>query len=160
MGVMTRRAAAGSLLSAVLSLTLHAAWAQQPPTVRISGSIVAVDGPVLTVNAGEAGNVKVKLADKAAVFGVIKAALADIKPGAFVGVGAKPQADGSQRAIRIMIFAEVAARHSARATGRGIGRHHHDQRHRRYDGRQRRWPGADGQVQGRREEDHRRAGTL
>jgi hypothetical protein len=115
MGVVTRRVVAGSVLSTALSLTLYAAWAQRPATVRISGSIVAVDGSVLTVNAGEAGNVKVKLADKVAVFGVVKAALADIKPGDFVGVGAKPQSDGSQRAIRIMIFAEIQ---------RGLGEGH------------------------------------
>ena len=49
-----------------------------------------------------------------AVFGVVKASLADIKPGNFIGVGAIPQADGSQRAIQIMIFAEVQ-----RGTGEG-----------------------------------------
>jgi hypothetical protein len=112
---MARRSVAGGFLAAAFSLALQSAWAQQPPTVRISGSIVAVDGAVLTVNAGEAGNVKVKLTDNVAVFGVVKAALADIKPGDFVGVGAKPQADGSQRAIRIMIFAEVQ---------RGLGEGH------------------------------------
>ncbi|MET0924988.1 MAG: hypothetical protein ABWY47_17770, partial [Xanthobacteraceae bacterium] len=64
--------------------------------------------------AGEAGDLKVKLADNAAVFGVVKASLADIKPGAFIGVGATPQADGSQRAIQIMIFADVQ-----RGTGEG-----------------------------------------
>src|SRR5262249_53552302 len=40
--------------------------------------------------------------------------LADIKPGAFIGVGATPQADGSQRAIQVMIFAEAQ-----RGTGEG-----------------------------------------
>src|SRR3989442_12157991 len=54
------------------------------------------------------------LTDSAAVYGVVKASLADIKPRAFIGVGAHPQADGSQRAIQIMIFAEVQ-----RGTGEG-----------------------------------------
>ena len=44
------------------------------------------------------------------MFGVVKATLADIKPGAFIGVGAMPQPDGSQRAIQVTIFAEIAAR--------------------------------------------------
>src|SRR5262249_19369336 len=61
-----------------------------------------------------AGDVKVKLTDNAAVYGVVKASLADIKPGAFIGVGATPQADGSQRAIQVVIFAEVQ-----RGTGEG-----------------------------------------
>ncbi len=103
------------LASAVVMAALAAsASAQQPQTVRIRGPIQAVDGATLTVKAGEAGDVKVTLTDKAAVFGVVKASLADIKPGVFIGVGATPQADGSQRAIQIMIFAEVQ-----RGTGEG-----------------------------------------
>jgi hypothetical protein len=58
--------------------------------------------------------VKVNLAEKLAVFGVVKATTADIKPGAFIGVGAMPQPDGSQRAIRVMIFSETQ-----RGTGEG-----------------------------------------
>ena len=54
------------------------------------------------------------LTDKVAVFGVVRATLADVKPGAFIGVGAMPQADGSQKAIRVMIFAETQ-----RGTGEG-----------------------------------------
>jgi hypothetical protein len=88
------------------------ALAQQ--TVRIRGPIEAVDGSSFTVKAGAAGDVKVKLADKAAVFAAVKASLSDIKPGDFIGVGAMPQADGSQRAIQITIFAETL-----RGTGEG-----------------------------------------
>ena len=47
------------------------------------------------------------LARSAQVFGVRRASLADIVPGAFIGVGAMPEADGSQRAIRVMVFAEA-----------------------------------------------------
>jgi hypothetical protein len=90
-----------------------AAFAQQPQTSRIRGQIQAVDGSVLTIKSGET-NVTVKLADNASVYGVVKATLADIKPGAFVGVGAMPQADGSQRAIQVMIFSE-----QQRGTGEG-----------------------------------------
>ena len=114
MSVTTRRALASASLALMLSLVFASAFAQQPPTMRIRGPIVAVDGSVLTVTAGEAGNVKVKLTDDVKVFGVVKASLADIKPGDFIGVGAMPQADGSQRAIQIMIFAE-----SQRGTGEG-----------------------------------------
>jgi len=99
-------------VAVVAVLAASAAFAQQ--TVRIRGPVEAVDGSTLTVKAGEAGEVKVKLADNAAVFGVIKAGLADIKPGTFIGVGAMPQADGSQRAIQITIFAETL-----RGTGEG-----------------------------------------
>src|SRR5947209_4766046 len=101
---------AGLVLAA--GLTASFSFAQQ--TTRIRGPIQAVDGALLTIKAGEAGDVKVRLAENAAVYGVTKATLADIKPGVFIGVGATPQADGSQRAIQITIFAE-----SLRGTGEG-----------------------------------------
>jgi hypothetical protein len=112
MKTIARRVLAGAAL--VAAVAISSAYAQQQQTVRIRGPIQAVDGSTLTVKAGEAGDLTVKLADNVAVFGVVKASLADIKPGAFIGVGATPQADGSQRAIQIMIFADVQ-----RGTGEG-----------------------------------------
>ena len=99
--------------AALAVLTASAGFAQQAQTQRVMGTIVGIDGPVMAVNTS-AGEVKVSLADKLAVFGVAKATLADLKSGAFVGVGAMPQPDGSQKAIRVMIFAE-----SQRGTGEG-----------------------------------------
>ena len=101
---------AGAVLAAALAVSL----AQAQQAMRIRGPIKAVDGAVLTVTTGEAGDVKVKLTDDVAVFGVVNATLADVKPGAFIGVGATPQADGSQRAIQVMIFTE-----QQRGTGEG-----------------------------------------
>jgi hypothetical protein len=106
----TRRISIGIAVAAVLAAS--ATFAQQ--TVRIRGPIEAVDGSTFTVRGGEAGALKVKLTDKAAVYGVVKAELEDIKPGDFIGVGATPQADGSQRAIQVTIFAETL-----RGTGEG-----------------------------------------
>ena len=37
---------------------------------------------------------------------MLKATVADIKPGAYIGSGAVPQADGSQKAVEVHIFAE------------------------------------------------------
>jgi hypothetical protein len=110
---MTTRTLQIIAASALATLAVTAAWAQQKP-VSVSGSITAVDGAMLTVKAKD-GAVKVKLTDKAGVFGVTKATLADVKPGSFIGVGAMPQPDGSQRAIRLTIFAEVQ---------RGLGEGH------------------------------------
>jgi len=112
MARMTLLRLAGAAL--VAALAASPALAQQTQTVRLRGPIEAVDGSTLTVKAGEAGDAKVKLTDNAAVYGVVKASLADIKPGVFIGVGATPQADGSQRAIQVMIFAETQ-----RCTGEG-----------------------------------------
>jgi hypothetical protein len=41
-------------------------------------------------------------------------ALADIKPGSFVGIAAMPQPDGTQRALEVLIFPEAM-----RGTGEG-----------------------------------------
>ena len=103
-------------LSCVLLLASFAtaASAQQPPSVRISGTVESVDGQVLTVKSDKLGEVKVSLTSDVAVFGVAKATLADVKPGAFIGVGAMPQADGTQRAVQVTVFAEVQ-----RGTGEG-----------------------------------------
>ena len=96
------------------TFAVPSAVAQQPQTVRVIGKIEAVDGPTLVVKTAQ-GEAKVNLAANAAVFGVVGATAADIKPGAFIGVGAMPQADGSQKAIRVMIFAE-----SMRGNGEGF----------------------------------------
>ena len=90
------------------------AYAQQPQTTRLRGTIEKMDGGTMTLKS-EAGEVKVAVADNAQVYGVTKATLADVKPNSFIGVGAMPQADGSQKAIQVMIFAE---------TQRGLGEGH------------------------------------
>jgi len=88
------------------------AWAQQPST-RVVGTIQGVDGAMLVVKT-EKGEVKVNVSDQLRVMGVEKVLLTDVKKGDFIGVGAMPQADGSQRAIQVTIFAE-----SQRGTGEG-----------------------------------------
>ncbi len=82
------------------------ALAQQPQTVRISGTVESFDGHVLTIKSTKLGEVKVSLVDNATIFGVVKATIADVKPGSYVGVGAMPQPDGSQRAIQVTVLAE------------------------------------------------------
>ena len=48
----------------------------------------------------------IKLPDNVVVTAVFNATVADIKPGAYIGSGAVPQADGSQKAVEVHIFAE------------------------------------------------------
>jgi hypothetical protein len=90
------------------------ASAQQPPTVRVRGTIEAVDGQTLTIKTREGNEVKAKLADKARVAAVVKASYADIRQGGFIGVTGMPQADGSQKCREIHIFPEAM-----RGTGEG-----------------------------------------
>ena len=102
-----------SLLRRVLvSVTVVAAfgslaWAQQPPAVRIRGTIEAVDGSLLTVKSREGTDMKVRVTDNVTVFGVANIAMSEIKPGSYIGVSALPQPDGIQKAIAVHIFPEA-----------------------------------------------------
>jgi hypothetical protein len=84
-----------------------AAWAQQPPTVWIRGTIEAVDGSLLTVKSREGADIKVRMTDNVVVIGIAKSALSDIKPNSYIGVSAMPQPDGTQKALAVHIFPEA-----------------------------------------------------
>jgi len=93
--------------SAFVLLLLAAGGAgTQQQTLRVTGIVDSFDGQVLTIKSEKLGEVKVGLTADATVFGVAEAKLADIKPGAYIGVGAMPQPDGSQRALQVTILAE------------------------------------------------------
>ena len=82
------------------------AWAQQPPTVRIRGTIEAVDGPLLSIKSRDGSDLKVRVTDNVAVFGVARTELSEIKEGSYIGVTAMPEPDGIQKAIAVHIFPE------------------------------------------------------
>ena len=107
----TKRMFAAIAVTAALAAV--PALAQQ--TQRVRGTIESVDGSTLVIKQGEGPDVTVKLTDNVQVFGVVPATLADVKTGAYIGVGAMPQPDGSQKAIQVMIFAE-----SQRGLGEGF----------------------------------------
>jgi hypothetical protein len=91
---------------ALITVLASAAWAQQPATVRIRGTIEAVDGPTLSIKTREGNDVKVKMTDNVAVFAVVKTALSEIKEGSYIGVTAMPEPDGVQKAVAVHIFPE------------------------------------------------------
>jgi hypothetical protein len=96
---------AGWVAGVVLAMAIAMPGLAQPPTtVRVVGTIEAIDGPMLTVKSRQ-GEVKINVTSDVTVFGVEKRNMADIKPGLFVGVGGVPMSDGSQKAIRVQIFA-------------------------------------------------------
>jgi hypothetical protein len=106
------------MIAVALSLAgIAGAAAQLPsPPPRIAGIVERVDETGVLIRPYEGGGTfDVELTKNAAVFGVSKGTMADLKPGAFIGVGAMPQADGSQRAIQVTVFAE-----SQRGTGEGF----------------------------------------
>ncbi len=93
--------------AAVVAIAATAVRAQQLPAVRVFGTVENFNGRILSVKSDKLGEVKINLTDNVTVFGVSKATLADIKLGAYVGVGAMPQPDGSQRAVQVTVMAEL-----------------------------------------------------
>ena len=88
----------------VISVFASVAWAQQPPPVRIRGTIESVDGATLMIKSREGDSLKVRMTDNVAVFGVAKTELSEIKPGSYIGVSAMPEPDGTQKALAVHIF--------------------------------------------------------
>jgi hypothetical protein len=111
---MTRAGFTAAVAFATL-ITIAPALAQAPRTVRLRGVIEKVDGNTVSAKSDKGDALKLNLADKTLVVDVVKASLADIKPGEFIGSGAMPQPDGSQKAVEVHIFAE-----SMRGTGEGF----------------------------------------
>jgi hypothetical protein len=91
----------------VISVLGSVAWAQQPPPVRIRGTIESVDGAVLMIKSREGTDMKVRMTDNVAVFGVAKTELSEIKQGSYIGVTAMPEPDGTQKAVAVHIFPET-----------------------------------------------------
>ena len=92
-------------IATAFAVTTASAQAPQA-AVAVIGQIQGVDGNLLVVKT-QAGEQKVTLTNNVAVWGLEKASVSDVAKNAFIGVGATPQADGSQKAIRVIIFAEA-----------------------------------------------------
>ena len=110
--IVTRRSLAAVGLASILAAPM--AWSQDAPPVRVRGTIERIESPVFVVKSRDGAELKIVLADNAVAVGVVKATLPDIKAGSFVGIGAMPQSDGTQRALEVLIFPEAM-----RGTGEG-----------------------------------------
>jgi len=96
-------------------VTLFAAGVQaQTPQTRIRGIVERLDGQSLTVKTSEGMTTTIALVPSYSVGAVVKASMADIKKGSFIGVGARPQAGGGLTAVQVFIFPEAM-----RGTGEG-----------------------------------------
>ena len=102
----------------IVFLAVPAALAQAPSAgarVRVAGTVDKLDGDKLTVVDTKGGQpITVVLADNAAVFGVEKRTIADIKPGDFLASGGVKGTDGKIHAVEVRIFPETL-----RGTGEG-----------------------------------------
>lgn len=102
-----------SLLAAGFILASSLVQAQAP-TTRVRGTVDRVEASALSLRTPAGDAVTVALAPGYAVGGVVTASVSDIKKGGFIGVGARPQADGSLLAVQVFIFPEAM-----RGTGEG-----------------------------------------
>lgn len=101
-------------LLGVIGLALLAGTVVAQDMVRVRGTIERVEAGTYIVQARDGNSLKLTLAPNAGVAASVKSALSDIKPGAFIGVAAVPQADGTLRALEAHIFHD-----SMRGTGEG-----------------------------------------
>ena len=96
-------------LGAALALAAAAAGALAQTSLPrvIRGAIVSIDGATVAVRTRAGESVNLRLKEDQAITAVVPAALADVKPGAFVGVAAMPAGDGALKAMEVHIFPEA-----------------------------------------------------
>jgi hypothetical protein len=99
-------AVAACIFAGVMGPGGTGANAQETPK-RIRGTIEQVDGDKIVARARDGSQVTLALKKDALVVAIVKATLADIKPGRYVGITGLPQSDGTQRALEIHIFPEA-----------------------------------------------------
>ena len=103
---MMQRIALAWLLSAFLAASVGAQTAA-PPTQRIRGDVIALDGLKLQVKSRAGETLTVKLADAYTVTAVVKIGIERVVPGSYVGIASMPQPDGTQRALEVLLFPEA-----------------------------------------------------
>jgi len=86
------------------TLALMSASTLAQTDVRVRGTITASDGKVFSVKSGDGGSVDIGLGEKTAIVFAQPIALADIKPGDFLGVTSMKRADGALTAFEVRRF--------------------------------------------------------
>jgi len=106
---LTALAAAAISFSAVQS-----SQADDTQRVRIRGIVESLNGDVLTIKTRDGTDQSIAMQSGFRVGGIQRAAVDDIKPGDFVGVGSMPKGSGPNDALQVMIFPA-----SMKGTGEG-----------------------------------------
>ena len=101
-----QRIVMATLLSALLAANVGA-QTSAPPTQRIRGDVIALDGLNLQVKSRSGESLTVKLADSYTVNAVVKIGIERVVPGSYVGIASMPRPDGTQRAIEVLLFPEA-----------------------------------------------------
>ena len=113
-GMISRTLLSCTVAAFGFALVGLASPASAQETVRIRGTIESIEGPVFVVKNRDGAELKLTVTDKPLFVAIVKATMADIKPGMFVGSTGVTQPDGTQKAIEVHIFPE-----SMRGTGEG-----------------------------------------
>jgi hypothetical protein len=98
---MTAQVFVVAALAATFGLSTVSAQAQN---VRVRGTIEKLDGNNLAVKSRDGADLKLTLKDNVRVGGVVKAALADVKPESNVAITSRPRPDGTLEAVELRIF--------------------------------------------------------
>src|SRR5215475_478681 len=98
---MASRILTATAVVAAFAATTGVAQAQN---VRVRGAIESVDGNTVMVKSRDGAELKLTLKDNAAVRGVVKASLADVKAASNVAITSRPRADGTLEAVELRIF--------------------------------------------------------
>jgi len=86
------------------TLALMSASTLAQTDVRVRGTITASDGKVFSVKSGDGRSVDIGLGEKTTIVFAQPIALADIKPGDFLGVTSMKRADGALTAFEVRRF--------------------------------------------------------
>jgi hypothetical protein len=103
-----------ALIAVLLISTAGAQSAEAAATVRIRGVVESLQSDTLMVKSRDGKDVTVKLKAGWTATGVVKASIADIKPGDFVGIASEPTDSGVNGALEVHIFPA-----SMKGTGEG-----------------------------------------
>ncbi len=87
-------------------LASASAFAADGTPVRVRGTVVSLDGSKLVVKARDGKDVAVNLADNYAALAVVKASMADIKEGTFIGTATVTQPDTTLKSVEVVVFPE------------------------------------------------------
>lgn len=102
MKILATLALAGLMVAAV-----SAAWAQQPATVAVVGTVAAVSDTSIDVTGKDGTKSTVALNDKTRFTWTMAMSIDDVKAGSYIGAGAMKDGKGGNTAVEITIFPEA-----------------------------------------------------
>ena len=97
--------------TAALALACTLTLAQTPaanPTQRLRGTVQSFGGSTLVVKERSGEVLRLVLADNFSVNEVLPIEVSAAQPGSYVGAAALPMADGTLRALEVLVFPEAA----------------------------------------------------